>query len=466
VILLAGEQRLLRVPGLTRYSLGGDAARAHPAPGDPEALLLKGVRPGGGDLWTWNRTGGVERRTIEVQALAASPGPAGLGAALSRLQEVEVYRAGALAVLRGTVRTYTEATRVAALAAAFPAAVRDETALDEALLRRGEEKLTDWLDHAGRPTLRLERVAGQLWLRGSLPNPGELDAVRAETRARFPLVRLEIETLPDGGPTIYFRVFLLELRKSRFGSFGLTWPDSAQAFQVTTGAIRDVLGLDVAIRTLEGEGSARVLSKPELAVRAPGEAELFAGGELPIRTKTHFSSNVQWKSYGLTLRLKVTGVAGDRVRLEIMTEVSHLDPAAAADDVPGLQANRLRTQVDARYGTPLLLSGLLQQGLREQARGLPLLRRLPVLGSLFGSEDYLNERSELVAILVPQSAPPRTSSPPVPDSLLTRAPAPAAEAQAADRGRTEAEPAGPIAPRRGLPPAGRRAGHHEGKAFL
>jgi type II secretory pathway component GspD/PulD (secretin) len=49
---------------------------------------------------------------------------------------------------------------------------------------------------------------------------------------------------------------------------------------------------------------------------------------------------------------------------------------------------------------------LLLQGLRVQARGLPLLRNLPVLGKLFGSEDYLNERSELVAILLPASAPP------------------------------------------------------------
>ena len=31
---------------------------------------------------------------------------------------------------------------------------------------------------------------------------------------------------------------------------------------------------------------------------------------------------------------------------------------------------------------------------------------VPVLGTLFGSEDYLQDRSELVAILLPASAPP------------------------------------------------------------
>jgi pilus assembly protein CpaC len=95
------------------------------------------------------------------------------------------------------------------------------------------------------------------------------------------------------------------------------------------------------------------------------------------------------------------------VRLDILTEVSHLDPQIAVGKVPGLQANRMKTQVDAQYGRPLLLSGLLQQNLRTEARGLPALRNIPVLGALFGSEDYLNEKSELVAILVPSNELPK-----------------------------------------------------------
>jgi Flp pilus assembly secretin CpaC len=71
--------------------------------------------------------------------------------------------------------------------------------------------------------------------------------------------------------------------------------------------------------------------------------------------------------------------------------VSRLDYSIqnSVDKLPGLQANRMKTQVDARYGVPLLLSGLLQQTDREQAKGLPFLSQIPVLGPLFGSQDYL-----------------------------------------------------------------------------
>ena len=144
-----------------------------------------------------------------------------------------------------------------------------------------------------------------------------------------------------------------------------------------------------------------MLSQPELVVRAPGDAELCAGGELPIKTNTQYSSQLFWKSYGLTLKLHVTEVTSKQVRADVFTEVSHLDQSNTLDDLPIVQANRMKTQVDAEIGKPLLLSGLLQQDSREQAKGLPFLRKLPVLGKLFESRDYLEARSELVAVLYP-----------------------------------------------------------------
>jgi pilus assembly protein CpaC len=213
--------------------------------------------------------------------------------------------------------------------------------------------------------------------------------------------------MPDTAPTVHFKVFLLELKKTRFHTIGLGWPGSQDgAFHVTTSSITNQIGLDVALNALEGEGSAKILSSPELVVRAPGEAELFAGGEIPIKMESHFYSNISWKSFGLSLKLKVTHTTIERVRLEIFTEVSRLDTSLSDDKIPGIQANRMKTEVDAQYGIPLLLSGLLQQGTRDTAKGLPFLRSIPILGSLFGSDDYLADRSELVAILMPSSSPP------------------------------------------------------------
>ena len=82
-------------------------------------------------------------------------------------------------------------------------------------------------------------------------------------------------------------------------------------------------------------------------------------------------------------------------------------------------------------GKPLLLSGLLQDEERNEIRGLPALSDIPVLGKLFGSEDFQKNRSELVAVLLPYREPPgepmqRISSDvpkgylPIPRNFLTR----------------------------------------------
>lgn len=417
LILGQGEQRILRIEGLSKFSIGSDIVRSHPLPtpngrkipGAESKLLLKGVRPGASDLWIWKTDGTSEYRAVHVEKSTLEAPSSALDRALSRLEEVEILRSGTGIILRGEILSSSEGARVAAIAQGFSKEVHDETEAALPYLDDSQTRLQAWLRTSTYSTrLRIERVDRNIWLRGSIERPNEQDAVRRRAKAIFPLIQFDVESLPDAAPTVHFKVFLLELKRSGFTRLGVEWPIGQEgAFSLTTRGLQNLLKLDLAVHALEGEGLLKVLSNPELVVRAPGEAELFAGGEIPIKVESRFSANVSWKKYGLILNLKVTHVAGDKIRLDISTEVSHLDLSISTDGkIPGLQANRMKTQVDARYQVPLLLSGLLQQDMREEARGLPFLRRIPILGALFGSDDYLNERSELVAILLPSGTPP------------------------------------------------------------
>lgn len=413
IYLVEGEQRALLVPEITRFSLGSDCVRAIPEPTlrpshghHDERILLKAVRPGNSDLWVWKRDGSTEHRPIEVLQSSPEELQPALRKALGRLEEAEVYLAGPGIILRGKIGSTEESARIESLLQGFPGLVHDETEPADGLLSSARVRLESWIRSSPFSTrLQVRQVDRSLIIglaQGSIQGPEELELIQRRARAIYPLVRFQLSALPDTSPTVHFKVYLLELKRSRFHTLGISWPDAKPgAFQVSPTGISSQLQLDLTLQMLAGEGSARILSNPELVVRAPGEAELFSGGELPIRLESPYYSELSWKTFGLTLRLKVNQSAGDQVRLDIFTEVSHLDPALTSDQVPGIQSNRMKTQVDARYGTPLFLSGLLQRNLRRQARGIPLLREIPILGSLFGSEDYLNENSELVAILVP-----------------------------------------------------------------
>lgn len=419
LILTLGEQRLIHLPNLKRYSLSGNFIRMIAIQNSHSSdFLLKGVAPGFSDLWVWKTDGHCEHRSIQVERISDQKISLPLERALQKLQETEVFFLSPSTVtLRGEVRSIRESAQIVSLKRAFPKEIQDETTLSVALLEAGLERLQKWAQKNEKfSQIQIEKLSSNIWVRGNFRTPIERQAIEQEIRAVFPAALLELDTLPDSSPTVYFRVFLLEIKRNHFRSLGLGWPSQQlNAFKMTSWGVEEAINLDIALQALETQGSVRILSRPELAVRAPGDAELFAGGELPIRTKTHFSSHVAWKPYGLLLRLKVTHIAGSMIRLEIQTEVSNLEPGAGTEDIPGLRANRMKTQVDAKMNAPILLSGLLQEDLREQARGLPWIRSIPVLGLLFGSEDYLNSRSELVAILLPMKAPPATS---IPDKMV------------------------------------------------
>jgi hypothetical protein len=419
VVLSLGEQRYLTIPGLARYSIGSPILHALPAPGgNRDAVLVKAIKPGFTDLVVWKKDGSTEHRPIEVRAWGKGAVP-DLARRLADLNEVEIWVTGdpekgrATYVAHGDVTSAAEASRLGHLLETYPAEIESRVRMSEALYVAGEKSLRESVARAkwGEDLeVNADPESRTLLVRGGVADPKwKLEAEKTLRRA-CPLAAIEIDGMPDRNPTIHFKVFLLELRKNRTRSLGVDLPGSIpNALRVSHLGVQSALGIEAAINALESDGSARILSQPELVVRAPGEAELFAGGEVPIESKSAYSSQVEWRSYGLTLKLKVQNVAGRKVRTDIQTEVSHLDPHVTnPDSIPGLQANRMKTQVDATFDQPLFLSGLLQQDVKEAVHGLPLLKDIPVLGLLFGSRDFLEDRSELVAILLPSRTIPET----------------------------------------------------------
>lgn len=409
IYLAEGEQRLFTIPGLEKYSLGGEALRALPDPtGRSDQILIKAIREGTASIWVRKKNKTSEVRQVHVLPWKSVQKLDPLILALSSLEEVEIHALGPTVILRGTISTREEVSRVAGLLRSFPKQVHNETQVSEILLSQAEQQIRSWLETDPRlKALQVERSEGGVRIRGSLARTELYPEIERHALSLFPLIEMNLERLSDSSPTVYFRVFLLELKRDEFSALGMDWPGSISGgLQVSPSGVIAPNALDLTLNSLSAKGSAQILSNPELVVRAPGEAELFAGGELPIRTRTRNQTSVQWKPHGLILKLNVTQIAGTRIRLDISSEMSQLDVSAQYDEIPGIRSSRMKTQVDATFGEPLLLSGLLQESFRKNRSGLPFLKDLPVIGALFGSESYLNEQSELVAILLPSSRPP------------------------------------------------------------
>lgn len=391
-----GEQRVLRAPGLAKYSLSAPCVRVG---GQGTTLLIRGLREGTCDLvyeaQGWNKV------QFHVYRGTSSGDPA-LLAALGRLESTETLPFGPKWVLRGRVTTFSEAWRIRKIEEGWPERILNETDLDPILLTEALTRVQQWLRRASLgEDLRVQIQEGQVLITGDAPsNETLLEWVR-QARNCFPLVRFQIRSLAEASTPLYLQVYLIAVKKSQSRALGLNWQDG----------FAESIDLVSKIRALESTGVAQVLSRPEIVVRVPGEAELFAGGELPMEQRNRYISQIQWKGYGLSLKIKALEATGRSVRLEIQTEQSRLDDAVRLKELPAIQSNRLRTLVDAKFEVPILLSGLIQEDRQSRQEGLPGLKDFPLLGLLFGTDSEATDHSELVAILLPHRGTPLIPQP-------------------------------------------------------
>jgi len=69
--------------------------------------------------------------------------------------------------------------------------------------------------------------------------------------------------------------------------------------------------------------------------------------------------------------------------------------------VPAIRTRRAETTLEIPSGGSLAMAGMIQEGTKHNINGLPGLMQLPILGSLFKSNDYVNQRTELMVIVTP-----------------------------------------------------------------
>lgn len=293
------------------------------------------------------------------------------------------------------------------------------------------------------PSLRLslEAAPGTLMVAGSVPDAQTAESV---TRTIQPFMGENdqiINHLAISSPTqVYLRVRVTEMSKTITQKLGINWNVVARPGQFVTGLISGRnfhLGNDVYIGAGEGfsflggysksgspaqamidvldrEGLITVLAEPNLTAISGQTASFLAGGEFPVPTKQdNDSTTVEFKPFGVALDFTPTVLSDDRISLKVRPEISDIDPNASIImdglAIPGISVRRVETTVEMASGQSFAIGGLLQNNISDIVEQIPGLGSIPVLGKLFSSTDYKNDKSELVVIVTPYLVRPTSS---------------------------------------------------------
>lgn len=170
----------------------------------------------------------------------------------------------------------------------------------------------------------------------------------------------------------------------------------------------------------------KILAEPNLVAISGQEASFLAGGRvfIPVPQSSTGSSTtitLQEEKYGVGLTFTPTVLRGGRINLKVAPEVSELSSTGAVVStgsstavMPLITTRRASTTLQLNDGQSLAIGGLLKNNVTGSVKGIPGIGELPILGALFRSTSYQNDKTELVFVVTPHLVKPLPTNYPLP----------------------------------------------------
>ena len=205
---------------------------------------------------------------------------------------------------------------------------------------------------------------------------------------------------------------------------GVISSDSAAATAAVSAGTRGatLLGLDMT----KQDGVIRVLAEPNIMSISGQPASFLSGGKIfiPVAQSSNNGGTtitLEEKEFGVGLKFTPTVLDG-RINLKIVSEVSELSqtgtPFTTVGGVtavlPSLATRRVDTTVQLADGQSFAVAGLIRNNITESLDKFPGLGEAPVLGALFRSTEFQNDKTELMFVVTPRLVRPVVGPIPLP----------------------------------------------------
>jgi pilus assembly protein CpaC len=247
----------------------------------------------------------------------------------------------------------------------------------------------------------------------------------------------------DAPTQVQIRVKVAEVKRDALKRVGINWQNINQialfgtgnflagfAVRTTAAAITPATGalqfatrdgsLNTMVDFLATQNQATILAEPNLIAMSGETASFLAGGEIPLlipQTGANAGTvTIQYKSVGVSLGFTPT-IIGERINLKVAPEVSEISAVGSISvplgtgtvSIPGIRTRRASTTIELGSGQSFAIAGLLQSNSAQDINKFPWLGDVPVLGTLFKSDAYRREETELVIIITPYFVEPTSN---------------------------------------------------------
>ncbi len=392
-----GKSTMLRLPEKVAHRSVGNPTIVQAMLVAPDTLYIAGVDVGTTNMIVQGKSGLCSVVDIVV-AMDPAALQATLAAAMPDEKDIRVMAAADTLVLTGTVSDAGAIARALELAGAYvrrplnrlPVGAKDNDT--DGVIAVGNNNNSGGGGGTGARVVNLLSV--------SAPQQVQLEVKIAEV-SKTMLERLESESM------------------LRFG--GGSWATMV-ASSFLTGRVPsrvDVAGNRhhrFAGAAEKQDGLVRILAEPNVLAISGQEGTFLAGGKffIPVAQDNN-KVTLEEKEFGVGLRFTPTVLAGGRINLKVAPEVSELSREGigltaigitGSAILPLVTTRRASTTVQLYDGQSFAIGGLVRNNLVTNLKGLPVLGEVPILGALFRSTDYQQDRTELVFVITARLVKP------------------------------------------------------------
>ena len=186
------------------------------------------------------------------------------------------------------------------------------------------------------------------------------------------------------------------------GGLGSNVPGFSYTVADSAGAVKAV------VNALAEKSLINVISTPSVMVLDNHTAAIHVGDQQPVRnastitTGGNVQNSIQYKDTGVKLQVTPSVNDGGLVTLDIDQSITDVGPVDAATGQRSFLERNVSSRIAIRSGESVVLGGLIRDNETQGRSGVPLLMDIPILGSLFSTNNSVASRTELLIFISPR----------------------------------------------------------------
>ncbi|HEX7879438.1 MAG TPA: type IV pilus secretin PilQ, partial [Candidatus Eisenbacteria bacterium] len=174
------------------------------------------------------------------------------------------------------------------------------------------------------------------------------------------------------------------------------------AANVRFGLVRSWGTINAMLSALEQDSKADIISNPRITTVNNREARILVGRKIPLIVLDEAGNAItQLTTIGITLLVTPHINDDERITLDLHPEVSDLASQATVQGGIIINTSEADTRVIVDDGETAVIGGLIRSNIGKVTRGVPVLKSIPIIGSLFRSTSDVKEKRELLIFITP-----------------------------------------------------------------